>query len=245
MTKTEFTEATVRLGILLVEELCKELENIEFNELDWCLQHEQFCPISPRSNPELKDALWIEAAGNTCCPWSVMSDLSGWLDGSTLPFLVWCYSCRFYEPDQILQENVAGFDLDKLVAILNSDSGHQLKHVNTRPPENYETTARRYSASSFAFSPSDLGIPSDRRRVYSAFALEPMLRPVRSVGFEVLFFRTRIADASMYLGNVGKDRREAEMVALAATSETSWSQAVLGSDSAGLHVLAEGDFARL
>ena len=42
-----------------------------------------------------------------------------WLDDSTLYFLVWAFSMRFYEPDIVCQENVPSFPHDELREVVD------------------------------------------------------------------------------------------------------------------------------
>jgi hypothetical protein len=77
------------LGLSLKQQLSDHLETVEFNEKAHCLVHGHDCYLSPRFDKSLVDVLWVEAAGNTCCPWSSMNTSgSMWLDHATLPFLV-------------------------------------------------------------------------------------------------------------------------------------------------------------
>eukprot|EP00975_Prorocentrum_lima_P067930 12917836-Prorocentrum_lima.AAC.1 len=75
-----------------VDKLKAELSQVEFNETAWCIVHQQQCYISPRHEQQHEKSYWVEASGNTCCPWSGMSSGNGWLDRATLPFLIWAFS---------------------------------------------------------------------------------------------------------------------------------------------------------
>eukprot|EP00959_Pyramimonas_sp_CCMP1952_P089962 1883034-Pyramimonas_sp.AAC.1 len=155
------------------------LKFTEFNETDLCLKHGGQCPICPRSNKEFSQSYWLECAGHTCCPWSNMRQLSGgWLDESTLPFLTWAYSARFYEPDTALEENVLSFDHQILDDILNDATPGMLKAVTARstvPGPADGDDEKSYKCVSTEFGPSDLGIPSSRFRKYTAFHLQPFV----------------------------------------------------------------------
>ena len=74
MSKQEFGEKSNQLVLMLFNSFCQELGLVEFNETDWRLQCEQQCPISPRSDPAFRNALWLEGCGHTCKSWSAASD---------------------------------------------------------------------------------------------------------------------------------------------------------------------------
>ena len=130
ISKTEFSEVAERGGRAMMNEMLEILQHTEVNATDYCVKHKKQCSISPRDVKELAGDYWVECSGNTCCPWSSMSDHSGWLDAATLPFLVWAISSRYYEPDTLLQENVPGFQHeDNLISDINPGV---LKAVSTR-----------------------------------------------------------------------------------------------------------------
>ena len=72
-----------------MSELIVALATVEFNEPDHCLVHYKQCAATPRLDPRYANDYWLEGSGNTCCPWSSMSDTDAWLDESTLPAFVW------------------------------------------------------------------------------------------------------------------------------------------------------------
>jgi hypothetical protein len=89
ISESELREQKALLGERMVSQMSSILEQIEFAQEAYCVRCDAQCPISPRDDPTLSDYIWIEAAGNTCCPWSSMcSTTSMWLDAATLPFLV-------------------------------------------------------------------------------------------------------------------------------------------------------------
>jgi hypothetical protein len=87
MSQESYARLRQDLGSQLLAELSSQLQQIEFEESAWCYVHEKKCFVSPRFDPDFKNFLWLEAAGNTCCPWSAMSTGQG---GLTKP------PCRFW-----------------------------------------------------------------------------------------------------------------------------------------------------
>ena len=217
--KKDLAGIRTHLGIKMIEEMSEILKTTEFNETDYCFQHSGQCPICPRVNKEFRDSYWVECAGHTCCPWSNMRRLSGgWLDKSTLPFLIWAFSTRFFEPDTILEENVMSFDHQFLTDILNSDGSEVvLKAVTTRPiPRGDDPFKTRiYECVFLDFGPSDLGVPSSRFRKYTAYHLQPFVVASFGVPFESLFFRHTVTDGSIYLvGDQIEIARKNEMLVM-------------------------------
>eukprot|EP00973_Karenia_brevis_P086065 11935268-Karenia_brevis.AAC.1 len=106
--------------------------------------------------------------------------LSGceWLDESTLPFLLWAYSTRLFELDEIIEENVPQFEHKILNDILNEFAPGTLKHVYTRPLQHTEEGQHCYHRKMQVFSPTDLGISARRDRLYADFTLYPFVAPM-------------------------------------------------------------------
>ena len=182
------------------------LSDVEFMEQDFCLVHQTNCYISPRRDPADRRSLWVEASGNTCCPWSAMAravQTGGWLDVASLPFMVWCCSTRFYEPDLILQENVCRFPEQELQRIFNDFSDGVLKDLCTRPFDADEGTQRCYEMQVHSFSPTDLGVPSNRQRQYASFSLYPWVKlETAALTFEAMFHRSQRVGPEIYLNAV-------------------------------------------
>ncbi len=106
ITVQELHDQKRSTGSAMVDALCEQLETMEFSETAPCIVHDGECPWSPRSNPAYKDYIWVETAGNTCCPWSQMSSTqSMWLDSATLPFLVSRRSETFFGASQFIGSN--------------------------------------------------------------------------------------------------------------------------------------------
>jgi hypothetical protein len=203
LTKAELERKQHVLGTELIEELKDVLGSVEFKSTDWCIQCQRQCPISPRHDPALKDLFWMEMAGTTCCPFSTMGPCGRWLSEATLPCLVWAFSTRYYEPDQVGHECVAGFDETELRDILSqhaTESMPLLKCPMSRP----DCACAGYGMFSTVFSSSHTGVPSDRIRKYSLFnllATESFVAcPQRLLDlFQQIFFRDCVADASIYM----------------------------------------------
>ena len=243
MTKTEFVGLKTKLESAYVKKLQDMLESVEFNDTDYCFVHETQCPISPRDDPTHRQSYWVEASGNTCCPWSGMATGNGWLDAATLPFLTWAYSTRFFEPDSVLQENVPRFPADVLSNIISSFEDGVLKHINTRPLLlGKGCPARKYCMRVQTFSPVQLGVPSQRLRQYTALHLSPWVTCDFRLTFEDMFYRTLKVGADIYLDAVPRAMRASELSRRAqelrggAASPTNVSQ---------LDTLSAGDLSRL
>eukprot|EP00974_Lingulodinium_polyedra_P052802 5076993-Lingulodinium_polyedra.AAC.1 len=105
--------------------------------------------------------------------------------------MIWAYSTRYYEPDTILQENVLRFPEDELMAIIGDFQPGVIKDLKTRPlmKEEVGDKQRRYSLQVQSFSPTQLGIPSQRWRKYTALHLQPWVATEFRVSFQDLCFR--------------------------------------------------------
>jgi len=215
ITKDEFMAAKAKMDTAYVGKLKTELSQVEFNETAWCIVRQQECYISPRHEKQHEKSYWVEASGNTCCPWSGMSSGNGWLDRATLPFLTWAYSTRYYEPDTILQENVARFPEAELVSIIGDFRPGVIKDLKTRPLVKEEEGAdkRKYCLQVQQFTPTQLGIPSQRWRKYTSLHLQPWVASEFGVSFENLCFRQVQVDASIYFDSTPADERDAELEA--------------------------------
>ena len=192
------------LAARFLQKLDGALAQAEFNSFSWCVAHNCYCPISPRSDPRFKQMLWVEAIGPTCCPFSTMRkggghQLGSWIDRSTISALAYVYSAKFFEVDLILEECVLGFQEDIFDQILRAKTWETPKHVDTRPIQPDEDKPRSYVMSKLSFSPTQLGIPSMRCRKYCAYHLQPFLKPLPVNLFCDLFFSRLLVDASAYV----------------------------------------------
>ena len=209
----------------LVCQLKTVLREVEFLEEAYCLHHDRMCPVNPRCVPGQEEKLWVEVAGTTCCPWSAMGAGLEWLDKATAPCLAWAFSLLYYLPDIILHECTPRFSEGTLIEILGhvEDAGHS---VHARPtPEGQELA---YRMESEVFSPVDLGVPTQRKRKYSAFFLAPFTQPP-SQPFLDQYSRALTLDSSIYLVATEKQIKEEHeaMAAMASVdpdllSEADW-----------------------
>jgi hypothetical protein len=101
--KKVVTQAAKDLGDLFFQEACTLLDNLELprDGTAWCFLCEKNCPVVPPLRP---GDIWLEAAGNTCTPWSRSGAQLGWLDFQSLVSLVWGYWLRSARPSVILNE---------------------------------------------------------------------------------------------------------------------------------------------
>jgi hypothetical protein len=118
-----------------------------------------------------------------------MSTNPPWCDPSTLSTLTWAYSTRFDEPDEVQQECVSNFHHQVFFDIFSAAEG-VLKNPCAKPLP-ASTPYQGYQCRMHSFSPTDLGVPSERRRKYCNFKLQ--WSQGTSISFEDLFNRRRIA----------------------------------------------------
>ena len=118
-----------------------------------------------------------------------------WLDPATLDFLIWAYSTRYYEPDVVTEENVPAFAVDTTFDIFNDFSEDVIKHKKVR--SSCPIAKRSYGMMHKVFSPTDLGVPSERSRLYASFVLQPYQKEIEVLSFEDLFFRKLSCNCSI------------------------------------------------
>ena len=215
LSKADFMQQKTALGHSLVQGLSGILKTCAFKDHLDCLEHGMRCPVCPRQDPSLASMHWIEVAGSTCCPFSSMSDGSMWLDEATLPCLTWLYSSAYYQPDSILHECVTRFE-EKTMRNIVSDEGEDIdggrrRRASTAPRPTWCNRVRPqctegYAVTSIIFSPSQLGIPSDRYRKYTFLNLVGSValrihggHPSVQAQFQEIFFRDCSMDASVYM----------------------------------------------
>ena len=186
-----------------VVELSEILSQTEFRTHAECTYHPgESCPITPRASEEFRGAVWIETGSTTCTPFSRANRRKpGFLSKHTLASLVWFYSLRYYEPDFVLHEQVAGWDESMMVQILGMVARHSLKCSYRRPTVKDEVDAdeRRYGFHVQLVAPKDLGIPTDGVRKYAVAWLEPLVQWHRGPAFAQLFFRRLEVTADVYM----------------------------------------------
>merc|ERR1711865_1091549 len=101
-----------------------------------------------------------------------MGDCVNQLDDTTLSAMTWAYSTRFFEPDDIVNENSANFKEGTFDSVFASSGKHdsdddatedvanlahcQPRHIWSRPNEGHEEDVyRSYTRFSIRLSPSD------------------------------------------------------------------------------------------
>lgn len=191
-----------------LEAIHEFLQEVEFRDIAWCYVHHKECPLNPRHDESLRDMLWIECSGSTCCPWSRGGGHDHYLDKATLVFFTWLYHMRFMQPDLLLHENVEGFPVDILADILNKGVASQLKCLFSRVPADFEKDCgstdfhecqEQWVVESVVFSPDDIGIPSNRVRRYACARWAPFVGRCDSrPSFESVYFARRKCNASVY-----------------------------------------------
>eukprot|EP00974_Lingulodinium_polyedra_P060309 5813639-Lingulodinium_polyedra.AAC.1 len=94
MEPDDLERAKHSLSTKLLAAMTESLGSIEYVRDAFCVVHQKKCPVTPRASPEpdVADAIWVEAAGSVCVPWSAMGSRSHWLHPTTLPALVWLFS---------------------------------------------------------------------------------------------------------------------------------------------------------
>ncbi len=102
-----------------------------------------------------------------------------------------------------------------------SASSSILKPLETREVLSSETGPRHYKIVSDVFSPTDLGIPSQRPRQYVAMSLAPFFDLSPPMSFDDMFFRRTCLDASVYIESVPEEVRKRERFEAAASRRTS------------------------
>ena len=91
--------------------------------------------------------LLLHLAGFTCTDWSGMGSRRGWFGSSTLPFLQWLSERLQFGEDAVIAENTLQFDLASL----------------------QEMVASHFTVDVLRVSPSLVGEPVERQRLYIIF----------------------------------------------------------------------------
>jgi len=141
VSSEELAKEHKRISERYVDGMHKKLDLVEFNDVAWCTEHQAYCPLSPRSCADYKDYFWIEAAGSICKAFSAMGSRNQWLDPSALVCQVWCYSCRYFEPDVLLHECVSSFPPEALDTVLNRSVETQCKCIFSRPMDDADNAS--------------------------------------------------------------------------------------------------------
>lgn len=195
LPKAEMNAYKAKLGTELRHRLVLALKDVEFRPDSWCIVHRQPCPLDPKLDPQFSKFLHVEAAGNTCVPWSSSGNHGGWLHECTLPLLVWACHMRYISPDGILNECTGPFEAECLDADIFQDMSSDIPRSPFGP-----AGGKGYSFSSIVFDATDLGIPSRRERRYSWWGRHgAMALDATDHSFESIFFRRMACTAAVFL----------------------------------------------
>lgn len=179
-TGIEARTASEQAGKQMVERLLAIVQSHTFDmdARSWCYKHHQLCRVHGPEG-DASQRLRLAAAGSPCTSWSRMGRRAGWAAKSALAFAVWCGETLAAMPDIILHECTLDFDWSVLDTFFGS----------------------AYIVCSFAFSPTDLGIPSSRPRRYTLLVAKERFS-LRSTfdgsGFGRDMFRRCMATAHIY-----------------------------------------------
>ena len=195
ITKAEYDQALANLNKDVLNHLRGQLKQIEFELEGDCQICNKKCPFSPMADPKFHGYMWCEGAGTICKPFSSMSSNPAWCDPSTISTLTWAYATRFDEPKSVHHECVVNFH-EKVFIEIFKEVEDVLKDV--RLPAS-ESEYKGYGFQMQVFSPTDLGVPSERQRKYSHFELLEEEVPKRMWKFDDLFYRTMVATCRVYM----------------------------------------------
>ena len=118
ISKEELDETKERLSDEYLAALCHVLSRTEFNHFAWCYKCECNCPTSPRQERAWRRGRWTDIGGHTCDPWTSQGAHNNFLDESTLPLLVWIFSAKYYEVDDLVDECTPLWKTELVDAIL-------------------------------------------------------------------------------------------------------------------------------
>ena len=120
-------------------------ESFDLDRKAFCYKHRRMCRVHGPESCEAPPATRLAVAGSTCTSWSRMGNRGHWAAPSALAFAVWASETAFWEPDMVLHECTAEFDVQQLERFFSP----------------------RYLISSIVFSPVQLGVPTSRPRRYT------------------------------------------------------------------------------
>ena len=141
--------------------LMEKLSCCTFQESAHCELHGCKCALSPRRAEAAVPRLWVEGAGVTCKAFSLAGAREGLLHESALPMFVWAFSMKYYQPSLVIHECVTGFPTEILHEILNESGPGPVCPLALHPG------GATWDIAKVEFSPTDLGIPSRRKRQYT------------------------------------------------------------------------------
>ena len=192
----------------------------------WCFKHNKNCSLNcPDSCGDSgKERLRIGIAGTVCTAWSRMGARLQWLDWTCVLFCIWAWEMQKWAPRLILHECTADFEWQNLSKIF---SDHEV--------------------GSACFSPSDLGIPTNRSRRYSLLVRRDAVKlrvPYCLDAFAPFCFRRLATDGQCY--NYLEDPCELEKhLQIMATRRHLPPRQPDGSPWSMRQLLPEGQFQRL
>ena len=220
----DMVQYKAQLGQEMADLMCKKLrecsEQKGFNTTAWCVRHNKFCNLDPRTHPKVANTgvLFLEAAGPNCPPWSSMSARKDrWLSSSTLLALVWAFTTRSLHFDAVIHENAPGWD-DHFTKCIFAGQ-HWRQHVQAQPaqpqPAQPYPKKRKRQPGDFEsdylclqpppICPTQFGRPSRRKRSYTVWIKSASLKLRFPAGicfldvFEAAFHRTLRLSPSKYI----------------------------------------------
>lgn len=162
-------------GKQLVRRACAILGATAWKNTSYCSKCDCQCPVHHSDPRGGAGRLQLYVAGTTCVHFSAMGLRTCFASDSCIPMLVWLFDSMRYA-DMLIHENVFGYYGGVILDILKQD---------------FVCTFR-------AFSPSDLGMPANRPRIYlvatrkTRFASHPL--DLQLPLFERIFFRQQILE---------------------------------------------------
>jgi len=113
-SKTELKSACEALGRTMMMQLMDVMSTHTFvmDKLSWCFKCKKLCRVHgprPQAQELQRNQVRVACAGTTCTSWSTMGSKKRWLAASALPFMIWAYETRAWEPHCIFHECTARF----------------------------------------------------------------------------------------------------------------------------------------
>ena len=196
-TKVGCVEKLQKLASEFVDVASKYLGAVQFQTHAFCSVHGQMCPLSPRLDKRYRNHYWIDGSGSPCQAHSKMNaQHPGVLSHSTTLVLVYTYSMRFFEADELFHECVPGLPIHLVMTAPLQETEDVLKCAVRATDASSSVSI--YSDRSLVFCVSDLGVPSNRRRIHANFKYTGRVSR-HTLNFEDIFFKQVACDASIYL----------------------------------------------
>ena len=171
-------------GASLRRALLDAMKGVELHKRAWCVVHNSYCPTNPRADPDLKNYIHIEAASNTCTPWSSSGNFFKWMDAHTLVVLAWALLARSLVPDAILNECTPAFEPQKLHAeIIDQDE-----------------TEDMYAFMTWVHDATEAGLPVSRKRRWSLWLKKARFDvPQGTTFFTEAFRKSLMSSAEIFM----------------------------------------------